>query len=228
MACAPKSEKGITLSKEAMYTKAEKKLLKNEFILAANDFEMLDETFPFTVEGNKSVIMASYAYYKGKNYDESLRLIEYFKKINFDNYNLKYMYFLEILNNIGKIGTNTRNVDLIENTIALADNFSRHFPDDNIYIYYIMEQKDILQELYAKRELEIVDFYLFNNNLLGALSHLRTLEEKYSGYKYIYEINYKLFEIYRHINYEQGKNYYFSLLEQDKNTKWYKYAKNRI
>jgi hypothetical protein len=50
---------------------------------------------------------------------------------------------------------------------------------------------------------------------------------EYYSDRYEDEINYKFFELYKHINYERGTEQYFSLLERNKNTKWYRYAERK-
>jgi outer membrane protein assembly factor BamD (BamD/ComL family) len=168
--------------------------------------------------------MASYSYYKQKDYDESLRLIEYFRKINFDNRNLEYMYFLEILNNLGKLKRSSKDITLVLNTVELIDNFSKYFSENSIYLSYLLNEREKLAEIYAKRELEIVDFYIFNNNLLGALQHLISIEERFYSKEQADRINYKFFELYKHVGYNRGAEKYFKLLENNKESKWYKYA----
>jgi outer membrane protein assembly factor BamD len=224
--CATNKEE-IVLSKEELYLKAKRHLLRSEFSLAAQNFEKIEETYPFTIESNKAVIMASYSHYKQKNFEESLQLIDYFRKINFDNQNLEYMYFLEILDNIGKINVSSKDVALIKNAINLMDNFIKTFSQNSVYIDYLQEHKASLTNIYIKRQLEIVDFYIFNNNLLGALNHLVEIEEKFYSEKYADELNYKFFELYRHLNYRRSMERYFKLLENNKNSKWYKYAIKR-
>jgi outer membrane protein assembly factor BamD len=214
----------VILSKEELYSKAKQHLLRGEFSLAAQNFEEIEEIYPFTREANKAVIMASYSHYKQKKFEDSLQLIDYFKKINFGSSNLEYIYFLEILNNMGKINISSRDVALVEDTINLVDNFIKTFPQNSIYIDYLWQHRIDLVDIYTKRQLEIVDFYIFNNNLLGALNHLVSIEEKFHSEKYADELNYKFFELYRHINYRRGMEQYFKLLENNKNSKWYKYA----
>ncbi|MDR0572020.1 MAG: outer membrane protein assembly factor BamD, partial [Rickettsiales bacterium] len=164
--CTQKQKHSFVLSKEELYLKAKTHLFNSKFFLAAGDFEKIEEIAPFTVEANKGIIMASYSYYKNKDYDESLRLIEYYKKINFDNKNLEYLYFLEILNNLGKIDVSSKDISLVVDTIGLVDNFIARFPGGN-YKEYLLQQKERLVDIYSRRELEIVDFYILNNNLLG-------------------------------------------------------------
>jgi outer membrane assembly lipoprotein YfiO len=223
--CVQKHSGGLVLSEKELYLKAKTHLLNSEFLLAANDFEKIEEVAPFTAEANKGIIMASYSYYKSNDYDESLRLIEYYKKINFGSENLEYLYFLEILNNLKKVEKSSKDISLVRGSIGLIDDFLARFSKDSIYGEYLLQQKRGLIDIYTKRELEVVDFYIFNNNLLGALNHLKGME--FYGDKYEDEINYRFFELYKHINYERGAEQYFLLLEKNKNTRWYKYAKKK-
>jgi outer membrane protein assembly factor BamD len=218
------STKNLIPMKEEMYDGAKNNLLKGEFLVAAQKFEMIKELYPFTEESNKAVVMSSYSYYKEKNFEESLQLIEYFKKINFNNSDVEYIFFLEILNNLGKIQQSSKDVVLVKNTINLIDNFKKIFSINSIYNDYLQNQKEYLINIYIKRKLEIVDFYIFNNNLIGALNHLIGIEERFYNERYTNEIHYKFFELYRHINFKDGAEYYFKLLENNKDSRWYKYA----
>jgi outer membrane protein assembly factor BamD len=204
--CAGKQADDAVLSKEALYDRAKTHLFHNDFVLAANDFEKIEEMYPFTREASKGVLMASYSHYKSKNYDESLRLIEYCKKINFNNANLEYLHFLEILNNLGKIEISSKNIDLVNSTLKLIDSFIARFSENNIYAEYLLQQRRELANLHVKRELEIVDFYISDNNFLGAINHLKNIE--YYSDKYYDEINFRFYELYRHINYKNGMQKY--------------------
>jgi outer membrane protein assembly factor BamD len=204
------------LPKDELYLKGKNYLLRGEFFLAAKEFEKIEGNYPFTPEANRAIVLASYSHYKRKDYDESLGLIEYFKKINFGNADLEYMYFLEILNNLGKIEAGDKNIAVVREAIRLADDFKKQFFEESPYWSYLSERRAELVDLYIKKEMEIVDFYIFNNNMIGAFNHLKSLDEEFYSEEYGDDINLRFFELYKYLDYKEGMNKYFLLLENGK------------
>jgi outer membrane protein assembly factor BamD (BamD/ComL family) len=99
---------------------------------------------------------------------------------------------------------------VIKNTIRLVDDFRKKFSEKSAYWNYLNENRAGLVDIYIKKEMEIVDFYIFNNNLLGALNHLKSLDEEFYSEKYRKEIDYRFFELYKYLGYEEGMNKFFN------------------
>lgn len=211
-----------TLTEQEMYSIAMENFNDRLYQTAAESFERIEEKFIFTPIATRSIIMSIYSYYKAKKYDDSLRLIEYYKKINFNNEYIDYIYYMEILNKYQKVIKSKKDLSLINELLVDINNFAMR---PTKYQNDILTKRKNIIDLAAINELKIYDYYINQNNLIGAMNHLQTALGNYAESNYTPEILYKLLLIYQHINYKEGVEMCIHILEKNyKNTKWYKYA----
>jgi outer membrane protein assembly factor BamD len=228
VACAQGSTKKVAKvpTVEKMYETSINDLNKKRFRSAADGFEQIEELYAFTPHANKSVVLAAYSHYKAGNFDDSLKMVEYFKKINFDDSNTEYMFYLEILNKAKQVEKSRKDLEKMKETIKDIDNFLYNYPNSE-YGSDVQNRRKHLVELAIKNELNIATYYINRNNLIGSLDHLNNVVE-YLDSKYAAEILYRIFNLYKHINYEDGyKTYYGVLRNNYSNTKWFRYANSK-
>ena len=203
MACNNVKNSSVKLTEQDMYNEAMNMLNEKMYRTAGESFEKIEEKFVFTPIATKSIIMSIYSYYKAKRYDDSLRLIEYYKKINFDNQYLDYVFYMEILNKYDKMQKSKKDVVLMKELLANINDFVKK---DTKYKDNVLTKRDKVINNIVKNELDIYDFYIRNNNLIGAINHLQNIIYNYPNNKYNPEILYKLLLIYEHIGYTDGVN----------------------
>lgn len=228
-ACAGKEAK-VKSVRVVKYNDATKMLFDRQYYMAANEYKLFSEQNQFTKAGNDSMIMSAYSYYKARKYDESLDIIHQYKNYNVESENLEYVYFLEIMNYFAKLDLSKKNLELQKQLIVLMDNIKRKFPDSQ-YTKYLLDRKKEIVEYIIKNELKIVDFYMNSNNILGVLQHLNNINEKYvyNNVELFGEINYRYFEVYKHLDFKDGITRHYLMLEKYcKNTRWYEYAKKNL
>lgn len=212
----------VVLSEIDMYNLAMGDFNKKLYRTAGESFERIEEKFIFTPIATKSIIMSIYSYYKAKKYDDSLRLIEYYKKINFDDKYLDYVFYMEILNEYAKAMKSTKDTNLLNNLLSHIDSF---VVKDTKYKDDVFKKRQKIIDNIVKNELNVYSFYIKNNNLIGAINHLKFIITDYPDTKYAPEVLYKLSMLYEHIGYKEGVDNCLNIIKENyKNTKWYKYA----
>lgn len=98
----------------------------------------------------------------------------------------------------------------------------------SVYKEDILNKQKVVINNIIKNELLIYNFYINNNNFIGAINHLKEILQKFPQSDYTAEILYRLLILYKHINYVDGVNKCLSFLQNNyKHTKWYKYAINK-
>ena len=215
-------DNNVKLTEQDMYNEAMNMFNEKMYRTAGENFEKIEEEFIFTPIATKSVIMSIYSYSKAKRYDDSLRLIEYYKKINFDNQYLDYVFYMEILNKYAKMQKSKKDVVLMKELLANIDSFVMK---NTKYRDNVLKKRNTVINNIVASELDIYDFYIRNNNLIGAINHLQGVIYNYPDNKYNPEIFYKLLLIYEHIGYTEGVNNCINVIKENyKNTKWYKYV----
>lgn len=218
MSCASKDKKREEIAPEKLYNRALDKFKKNDLTGAAEDFEKLESENPYTEYSNNSVLMAAYAYYSSGDYDESLAMIDYIKRINFNE--LDYVYYLEILNKYEKVKKSKKDLALLKELYDDIENMIIKFPN-SIYESDIFNKREFIIKHIVKNELEITKHYINNSNLIGALNHLRETVHNYPENEYTPVILSAIYKLYKHIDYKYGVDLYYKVLnEKYKNTEW--------
>lgn len=207
-----------------LYSEAMQNYNKGYFKTAGDSFEKIESTFIFTPLATKSIIMGISSYYKAKKYDDSLRLIEYYKKINFSNDYLDYVLYMEILNKYAKSMKNKKDLTLMNDLYLNIEYMIKNY-SNSIYVEDVLLKKEKVINSIIKNELIINDFYINNNNFIGSINHLSKILEQFNNSSYNAEIYYKLIMLYKYINYKEGVDKYYNMLKNNySESKWYKYA----
>ena len=197
------------------------------YTIAGKKFEEIESNFIFTPLATKSIIMSMYSYYKAGKYNDSLRMIEYYKQINFDSMYLEYMSYMEILNKYKKSSKSKKDLVLMNELYIDIENMLNNYKY-SVYKEDILNKQKVVINNIIKNELLIYNFYINNNNFIGAINHLTEILQKFPQSDYTAEILYRLLILYRHINYAEGINNCLTILQNNyKHTKWYKYAINK-
>jgi outer membrane protein assembly factor BamD len=227
VACTTKKKELKVVTAEDLYNISLHNFNKKFYHIAAEGFEEIGDRYVFTQYANKSMIMAAYSYYKAKDYDDSLKIIDFFKKINFDSSNLEYIFYLEILNKSKQIEKSKKDLAKVEEALQNIDDFFHTYKKSK-YEDDLLNKKKFIIQIAIENELNIATFYISQNNLVGAINHLNNAMNKYPISEYTPEILYRIYNLYRHINYEYGYKKYYEILKNNySNTKWFRYATNK-
>lgn len=211
--------------KNKLYKEALDYLKNSQFSFAAESFEKVEENFPFTTEAKKSILMAIYCHYKSNKFEEALMLIELNEKVNFNLKDLEYIQFIRVLSNVRKSKKQNKNIELARETLELIKELEVKI-NNKKYITTITKEKQNLIDRIIHLELDIVNYYIATNNVIGALNHLKEIEQNYNYSNYLGEIHYRLFELNTFIQHQEEAEKYFKRLEQySQNTKWYNNVK---
>ena len=224
-ACADKKKNIVIKPPEEMYKEAIISLKKGNYEEAATKFETIDTEYPFTEDSNNGLIMASYAFYKAKQFEESLRVIEYFKRLNFYHPEASYLEYIKFLNYYDRIESPEKAINFTKIAENIANNVLETYSDTK-YSEDIKAKKAIIRDYLANNEMYLLRYYLENKNILGAINHLDMVLKNYTDTIYIAEALFRGVEIYTHLSYEKKVEEYFKILEDNYNfTIWHKYAK---
>lgn len=209
---------------EYMFNSAMKELNKKNYIYAAEDFEKLEDEYPFSEYVTKSQILSVYAYYKGKSYLDSIRVAEYFIETNPASEYIDYVYYIKALNyydrvkSIKKANLVSRNAEKNLKEVILR------FSDTE----YANDSKIKLEEIYnhiAANEMYVGRFHLENKNYIGAIDKFNLVIDNSHYEKFHPEAYYRLVEVYSIIGIKsEARKAYNIIAEKYSDTRWYKRA----
>jgi outer membrane protein assembly factor BamD len=202
------------------YKKAMGYLKNAEYASAADEFEKIEDEKPFTKEANDGLVMSAYSYYKSKDFDESLRVIEYFLRSNPINENVPYMLYLRGLNYQARITSASRDRNLMELAYQSFGDFMLRYPD-TIYTKDSIKRIKEIKNMLAGNDLIVGKYYLDTKNYIGALNHFKRIVNTYNDTKYEPEALYRLIEIHDIFNLKLDASRYYSILNKKyKNSSW--------
>ncbi len=210
------------------YEEAMRYLKVGNYTKAAEMFERLEDNQPFTTEATNGLIMASYSYYKGKDYEDSIRVINYFIQSNPINENIPYMYYLKSLNYFDRITSMARARDIIENADASLKELIYKFPNTE-YAADASTKLKKTETYLSGNEMSIGNYYLKRKNYIGAINHYTKVIDNYPKSDFVPEALYRLIEINTILGLKfEAVQYYKVLSENFKNSRWTKYSTNII
>lgn len=223
--CACSSKKQVVKTTDTLYNEAKQELTKGNYYFAGESFEKIDEEYPNLANSDDVIAMSAYSYFKAKKYEDSLRMIEYFKRNFTFNEQIYYMRYLEILNYFSKLENIGRASNIAEKGFQFSENFLSDYKS-SVYRNDVLEKNEVFKNYIVANELYTIRENLKENNFIGALNHLEIVLKKYDNNAYMEEIYYRLLEIYSYFGYTEEFNKYYRLLEINySDSDWFNLAK---
>lgn len=210
------------------YAKAMQNLKIGNYKMAAETFEKIEDTQPFTKEATNGLIMSSYAYYKSKDYDDSVRVINYFIQSNPMNENLAYMQYLKGLNYFDRMTSMNKARDIIENADIAFREVIYKYPDTE-YAKDAMARLKVTETYLSGNEMNVAKYYLNRKNYIGAINHYTKVIKDYPQSNFVPEALYRLVEISSVLKLRtEAIQYHKILLKNYKNSIWRKHSTKLI
>jgi outer membrane protein assembly factor BamD (BamD/ComL family) len=111
---------------------------------------------------------------------------------------------------------------MLKELFSDANSMLTAFPG-SIYESDVIEKRKVALDYIVRSELDIAKFYIENNNLIGALNHLREIIDGYPENIHSPEASYLMYKLYSHIGYIEGRDLYRALLhERYRNSRWFR------
>lgn len=191
--CAGKKKEEDTA--ELLYVEAMKLLKDKNYLDAGKEFEKIDDDFPFSKWAIKGQVMATYAYFKERDYDKVVQLSEDFSRLNATSKYMPYMLYLRGLSYYLQIPSIERAQDFSALASAVFRELIIKYPSDDHAIDAKLKLEFIDEHLAgavlskARRQIKV-------QNFVGAINHLQFLINRYRNTKQVAEGYYRLAEIY--------------------------------
>lgn len=202
------------------YTIAMKNLKAGNYFTAAEMFEKIEDENPFTEQSSNGLIMSAYSYYKAKQYEDSIRVIDYFAQSNPINDNLEYMYYLKSLDYYDRIQSMNKARDITENANLAFEDLLYKYPNTK-YKYDVEQRLKKVETFLSGNELNIANYYLKRQNYIGAINHFINIINDYPNSNFVPEALYRLIQINKLLGLKsEAEQYQKILFEKFKDSKW--------
>ncbi len=194
-ACAEDNAEYQERSVEELYNDAMDNLLDGSFVDAAKGFDEVERQHPYSVWATRAQIMASYAYYKNNDYDESIISAGRFIQLHPGHRDVAYAYYLNAVSYYEQISDVGRDQELTERALASLEELVRRFPDSS-YARDARLKIDLTRDHLAGKEMDIGRYYLVRANYVAAVNRFRRVIERFQTTSHVPEALHRLTESY--------------------------------
>ncbi|MDA1357172.1 MAG: outer membrane protein assembly factor BamD [Proteobacteria bacterium] len=180
---------------EELYNEAMDNLLDGSYVDAAKAFDEVERQHPYSVWATRAQIMASYAYYRNNDYDESIISAGRFIQLHPGHRDVAYAYYLNAVSYYEQISDVGRDQELTERALASLEELVRRFPDTS-YARDASLKIDLTRDHLAGKEMDIGRYYLTRANYIAAINRFRRVIERFQTTSHVAEALHRLTESY--------------------------------
>ena len=191
---------------QSLYKTARKSMRENRNQDAIEQFKKLEINHPFSTYTQEAPLSLAYLHYQNRSYEKAEVSIDQFIRLNPDNPNLDYAYYLRgmihynysqgFLSKIIKTDITTKNPEHMVEAFNSFKLISEQYPDSK-YVTEAKRRTVTLRNLLAVYELRIADYYIQRGVYAAAINRIKYLLEHYQGAQHIPEALALLADAYR-------------------------------
>ncbi|GGH27418.1 outer membrane protein assembly factor BamD [Alsobacter metallidurans] len=180
---------------ETIYNQGLGLLQKNEYEGAAKKFADLDKQYPFSVWSKKALILQTYAYYTGRNYEEAITSGKRYLSLHPSTPDAAYAAYMVGMSYYNQIPDVSRDQERTEKALLALQEVVTRWPQSE----YASDAKfkiQVAKDQLAGREMTVGRFYLKQKNYTAAINRFRTVVSTYQTTNQIEEALARLAECY--------------------------------
>ncbi|MHA7900194.1 MAG: outer membrane protein assembly factor BamD [Henriciella sp.] len=180
---------------ELLYSRATEELDNRDYDQAILLFNEVERQHPYSEWARRSSLMAAFASYESRNYDEAISTSQRYLSLNPAGQGASYAYYLiavSYFDQIIDVGRDQKTTELARD--ALRD-VIRRYPETD-YARDATVKLDMVQDQLAGKEMEIGRWYLRRNQHLSAINRFRTVVSDYDTTSHTPEALHRLVEVY--------------------------------
>ena len=195
---------------------------QGDILYATKKFNEAELLFPQSEWAPKASLMASYSYWKGAYYSNSVNELKRFIKLYPQNENLSYAYYLLAMNFYESIVDEKKDLKPLTEAKKYFNIVIKQYPESD----YALDGKyklELIDEMLAAKEIYIARHYIKKEKWIAAINRLKIIISDYDTTIYVEEALHRLVEVYYIIGLEEeSKKYAKTLGYNYQSSEWYK------
>jgi len=158
------------------------------YLQAVAILESLDQQFPFESFSAQAQLELIYAHFKNRDYVAANAGIDRFMRLRNGHPNMDYVYYLRglvsyyedtpLVGSLVAVDVTHRGLGSAQDAIAHFSEFIERFPDSQ-FVEDAKLRIQFLRNLYARKEINIANFYLKREAYISAISRAKYVIENY-------------------------------------------------
>ena len=168
---------------------------KGDYKGAAKKFEEVDRQHPYSEWARKSLIMAAYAYYEGRDYDESVQAARRYVVLHPGSPDAAYAQYLIGSSYFEEIPDITRDQARTDRALTSLDEVVRKYPNTE---YAVGAKKKIekARDQLAGKEMMVGRWYMQRKDYIGSINRFKVVVTQYQTTRHVEEALMRLTEAY--------------------------------
>ena len=216
------TEKSLEAQMIDAYNEGVKALEDGDVLYATKKFNESELLFPQSDWAPRASLMASYAYYGGGYYNNSVQELKRFLKLYPKHQNLDYVYYLLAINYYESIIDEKKDLRPLTEAQKYFNFIINEFPETD----YALDGKyklKLIEDILAAKEIYIARYYIKKEKWIAAVKRLKFIVKNYDTTIYVEEALHRLVEVYYIIGLEdEAKKYAKTLGYNYQSGEWYK------
>jgi len=180
---------------ETIYAEAFQSMDRNQYDVAAAQFDEVERQHPYSEWARRSMLMAAFANYQSNNYEEAISDAERFISLHPGNRNAAYAYYLVAICYFEQIMDVGRDQAATRQALDALEQVTRRFPESR-YATDARLKIDMTRDHLAGKEMSVGRWYLRRNYHLAAINRFQTVIEEYGTTSHVPEALHRLVESY--------------------------------
>jgi outer membrane protein assembly factor BamD len=162
---------------------------------AAKKFEEVDRQHPYSELARKSLIMSSYAYYQGGQYEDSIAAAQRYITLHPGSPDAAYAQYLIGSSYFDEIPDITRDQARTQKALDALNEVIRKYPNTE-YANSAKQKIEVARDQLAGKEMMIGRYYLEKRDFTGAINRFKVVVTQYQTTRHVEEALERLTEAY--------------------------------
>jgi len=180
---------------EIIYDEALQSLDRSRWDIAAKQFDEVQRQHPYSPWAQRSMLMASYARYRSRDYEEAISSAQEYITLHPGGDGAPYAYYLVAVCHFDQIIDVGREQARSELALASLNEVTARFPDSE-YARDAELKTDMVRDQLAGKEMEIGRYYLKRSEHLAAINRFKKVIQTYDTTSHAPEALHRLVETY--------------------------------
>lgn len=194
-ACSETEETFSEQPVESLYNTGMDQLQEGNYTKAAQAFVEVERQHPYASMAPKALLMAAYAYYQAKKYDDALENYNVFIQLHPGHEHIAYAYYMVGICYYEQVPTVERDQKTTEDALRAFEEVVRRFPSTP----YGKDAKlkiDLIRDHLAGKEMDVGRYYLSRQHYLAALNRFKNVVDGFQTTSHAAEGLHRMVECY--------------------------------
>jgi outer membrane protein assembly factor BamD len=182
-------------SAEEIYGHGLDLMQRNSYRAAIKQFELVDQTYPYSTWAVNAQLMLGFITYKQNKYTDAIGTLDRFIQLHPSHRDIAYAYYLRALSFYEQIADIRRDQRATQDAIGALTEVVNRFPDSS-YARDSRLKIDLARDHLAGKEMEVGRFYQQQKLYTAALTRFQKVVDDYQTTNHTAEALHRLTEIY--------------------------------